>query len=275
MVRKTLCCCVAIGFVSCATAFGQRTTQRRTPPPVNPPARATTPQVRARTGDADAKDAATLRPAGSKPVSAQTAKKETARLKEAIAKLEERLAAAQGKKQDGKDVADAKAPEAAVPAAESEGPAKKAAVKDTPADDAPAPARRATLATVDRESRTLRRQLDAMLIKVAKAEGVYPAQPPGMPPYDPHIMDRPNNNEFCPGKTLDQLEYSMLFSGRPIAEVGDDEVVYEWVFHTTNKARSKHATHKVWAQIKDGTASQVMEGAPGVVSDGPPPKTTF
>jgi hypothetical protein len=279
MVRRTLGCCVLVGFISCVSAFGQRTPQRRTPqqtsPPVNPPARATAPQARPKAGDADAKEAATLRPPGSKPVSVQTAQKETARLKESIAKLEERLAAAQDKKEGGKDVAEAKAAEGAVAAADAEGPAEKVAAKAKPAGEAPAPFRKATLPAVERENRTLRRQLDALLIKVAKAEGVYPAQPPGMPPYDPHIMDRPNNNEFCPGKTLDQLEYSMLFSGRPIAEIGDDEVVYEWVFHTTNKTRSKHATHKVWAQIKDGTAAQVMEGAPGVVTEGPPPKTTL
>ena len=269
MVRKTFCCCVVVGFVSSAALFGQRTTQRRTaPPPVNAPVRAPAPEAKAKPSDAAT---ATLRPPGSKPISLQTAQKEAARLKEAIEKLEQRLATAQAKK----DGADAKAAEEAAPASDAEAPAKKPVARTAKsADNEPAPAREATLATVERENRTLRRQLDALLIKVAKAEGVFPAQPPGMPPYDPHIMDRPNNNEFCPGKTLDELEYSMLFSGRPIAEVGD-EVVYEWVFHTTNKARTAHARHQVWAQIKDGVASQVMEGAPGVRKEGPPPKTTL
>jgi hypothetical protein len=273
MVRKTICCCALVVFVSSVTASAQRTAQRRTPPPpVNPPAPYVAPQVKPKAPDA----AAQLRPPGSKPISLQTAQKETARLKEAIAKFEQRLAAAQDKKQEGKDGADAKDAEGAAPAADVEGAAKKAAAAvEKASDEKPAPAKRPTLATVERENRTLHRQLDALLIKVAKAEGVYPAQPPGMPPYDPHIMDRPNNNEFCPGKTLDELDYSMLFSGRQIAEVGDNEVVYEWVFHATNKTRSKHATHKVWAQIKDGVAAQVMEGAPGVVKEGPPPKTTL
>jgi len=31
--------------------------------------------------------------------------------------------------------------------------------------------------------------------------------------------------------------------------------------------------HRVWALMKDGVSTNTMEAAPGIVKDGPPPKT--
>ena len=277
MVRKTLCCCVVVAFVSCVTASAQRTTQRR-PAPAAPPARDAAPSAKSRaSGPID--NAKALRPPGSKPILLKTAQNETARLKEAIEKREQQIAQLQTRKEDGAKAPDAGDEPAAAdageaPDAKADGAAKTAAVKtDKGAGAKLAPAARATLASVERENGVLRRQLDKLLLKVGELDGQMPEKVPGLPPFDPHVLDRPNNSEFCPGKTLDELEHSMLYSGRPIAETDDGEVYYEWVFHMTNKARSKHSTHHVWAVIKDGVASQVMEGAPGVVTDGPPPKT--
>ena len=263
MVRKVVLCAALVVSFTSLPASAQRTTQRR-PAPAAPPPRGTTPQAKA----AAAADATALRPPGSKPITLKTAQQETARLKEAIEMLEQQIADLQAKKQDGEKTADAQ-DEPAADTAQA-----KAAKSDKAAEAKPAsPTGKATLASVERENRTLRRQLDKLLLRVGELDGQMPAKVPGLPPFDPHVLDRPNNSEFCPGKTLDQLEHTMLYSGRPIAETDDGELYYEWVFHMTNKARTAHSTHHVWAVIKDGLAAQVMEAAPGVRKEGPPPKT--
>ena len=268
MARRTLFCAVLIVSLASVTASAQRSTQRRPTPQAQPPARATSPQARAKAPG----DNPIPRPPGSKAVSLKTAQAETARLKEAIETWEQKIAELQAQKKDGGKAADAGDEQSA----KAEDEAKPAAAKtDKPTDAKPSPAGRATLDSVERENRTLRRKLDNLLLKVGELDGQMPAKVAGLPPFDPHILDRPNNSEFCPGKTIDQLEHTMLYSGRPIAETDDGEIYYEWVFHMTNKARNAHSTHHVWAVIKDGVASQVMEAAPGVRKEGPPPRTTF
>jgi hypothetical protein len=85
------------------------------------------------------------------------------------------------------------------------------------------------------------------------------------------VIDSPVNADFCPGKTMEQLEDTMRYAGTPIAEVGG-EVAYEWVFYLTNAKRTAHVAQHVWAQMKDGVASNTMTGPQEPRKEGPPPK---
>jgi hypothetical protein len=297
MVKRTLCCLVVLAFLACVDASAQHTAQRqpvsqRTPPPAAPPARDTAPPTQPKTVEAN-KAPKLLRPEGSKPISLETAQKETARLTEAIAKYEQRLAEGKAKGKDaaeptaaGKSAATAKAAATEKPptaekktATEKSAAGAHATAKTSPAKAGAAagpaeaaPRKKPTVATVEAENKVLRRKLDKLLLQVAAQEGTVPAGAPGQPAYDPHIVDRPNNMDFHPGKTLDELEYSAICSGRLIAEVGD-EVVYEWALHFSDDKRTQYVTHQIWVQAKDGVATNLTEGNPGVPKKGPPPKT--
>jgi len=302
MVKRTLCCLVVMAFLACVDSSAQHTAQRqpvseRTPPSAAPPVRDTAPLTQPKTVGAN-KAPKLLRPEGSKPISLETAQKETARLTEAIAKYEHRLAEGKAKGKDaaeptavGKAAATAKAaateksPTAKSPTDENKTATEKSAAEaGATAKAAPAkagaaagpaeaaPRKKPTVATVEAENKALRRKLDKLLLQVAALEGTVPAGAPGQPAYDPHIIDRPNNMDFHPGKTLDELEYSAICSGRLIAEVGD-EVVYEWALHFSDDKRTQYVTHQIWVQAKDGVATNLTEGNPGVPRKGPPPKT--
>jgi hypothetical protein len=291
-VAKTLFC-VVLAFLACVNASAQRTTPARQPvprrpPPATPPARDTAPHTQSKTAEA-AKAPRLLRPEGSKPISLETAQKETARLTEAIAKYEQRLAERKAQRKDAAEPTTAEKAAASAKAA-TEKPAsaekktsteKTAAAADAKAKTSPAKpgapaeaasAKKPTPASVEAENKALRRRLDKLLLQVATQEGTVPAGAPGQPAFDPHIIDRMPTLDFHPGKTLDELEFSAICSGRPIAEVGD-EVVYEWALHFTDDKRTQYVTHQIWVQAKDGVATNLMEGNPGVPRKGPPPKT--
>lgn len=255
MPRSISRACIALLLVVAAVASAQTNTRRapRNDRAATPPARSNRPDP----ADA-APDSGPPRPEGFKPISLATARKETERLRATIKRLEERVAS-------GKSAAEA----GAEPTAEKETSEGKR--NPDAAAAAPAAKKPTTLAAAERENKTLRRQVDKLLIEVAKLDGTIPARKEGLPPYDPHVIDSPTNAEFCPGKTMEQLEATMRFVGVPVGEL-EDEVCYEWTIYLTNATRSKHVGHRVWAIMKDGTSAQVREAAPGIVKDGPPPK---
>jgi hypothetical protein len=277
MLRCALCCFALIAFAP-ADASGQRAPTRQPanrpaqpanrPPPGSTPARATPTKPPAAANRAG--DSGPVRPVGFKPVSLKTAQMENERLRAAIEKLEQRLKEKQ--EEAGKEsaaAADAGAEKASASIEKDDKPAS--ASDDEKRDPGVARAKRPTLEDLKVDNTILRRQVDRLLLKVAELEGTIPERPAGLPKYDPHIIDSPTNAEFCPGKTMEQLEDTMRFSGVPVGE-SEDEVAYEWTIYMTNAKRSKHVGHRVWAIMKDGVSSKTMEAAPGVVKDGPPPR---
>jgi hypothetical protein len=235
-MNRPLCLgCLAVVMLVPRVTLAQRAPSRTAPPAAVRPAKP---------------EAAKL-PPGAKPPTLETAQKETQRLREAIEKVERRIAAKEAEK-----AKDAAAHEKAAATGKASPPAGSAE-KRTPAG-------------VEMENKLLRRKLDKLLVRAAELEGTIPARPPGSPAYDPHVIDSPTNANFCPGHKLAELEDTMRFSGTLVAEKGD-ELFYEWTIHTTNAARSHHATHRLWAQMKDGVSVAVMEAEPGVRKDGPPP----
>ncbi|HZN69746.1 MAG TPA: hypothetical protein VFB66_31010 [Tepidisphaeraceae bacterium] len=285
MHRAAICCFVTVTFATTA-ALSQRAPIRRTPPPVDRPAPrqpiptrpvpAPTRQVPARSNPSRqekpnaAGDSGPVRPAGFKPVTLATAQKETERLRAAIEKLEQRLSASgdasAAAEEAGATTADAK---------EGEKAAKDSGSADKEGGAAPkTAAEKRTVAGVEIENRSLRKQVDVLLVKVAEKEGTIPERPAGLPKYDPHVIDSPTNADFCPGKTLEQLEDTMRFAGFPVGESEEGGVCYEWIFHVTKAERKAHATLRIWAIMKDGVAAETKQAAPGVVKEGPPPKFT-
>jgi len=247
--------CLPILLACACAAWAQTPPPRRTPPARQPPAT----KVPA---PAQAKAITPARPAGSKPITLKTAQAETVRLSETITRLEKQLAARAAEGKGGSGALN-EAGAAAEPAADN-------AAADTKADK-DAKKEKATLASVERENASLRRKADRLLVLLAEAEGRVPERPAHLPPYDPKVIDSPVNAEFCPGKTMEQLENTMRYAGTPIAEVGD-EVVYEWVFYLTNAKRSAHVAQHVWAQMKGDVASNTMSGPQEPRKEGPPPK---
>jgi hypothetical protein len=280
MFRAVLCGCIAVTLVSSSAASAQRAPARRpVPPPARPaPARpAPTPAPpRANPADRsnnDRPDSGPPRPEGFKPITLETARKETARLRATIEKLGERIKARKAEKAAAAGGTGAAAADDGQ-AAKSEPAAQKASA-DTAKEATPSKSaveeKKPTLATVERENKTLRRQVDKLLLEVAALEETIPARGAGLPPYDPHVIDSPTNADFCPQKTMEQLEDTMRFTGVPVGE-SEDQIAYEWTIYLTNDKRTKHVGHRVWALMKDGISTNTMEAAPGIVKDGPPPK---
>jgi hypothetical protein len=186
-----------------------------------------------------------------------------------VDKLEQRIKARKAEKTTAVEGTGA----AAGKAADAEPEPQKASANE-PKQGKPSEAadnKKPALPTVERENRTLRRQVDKLLLEVAKLDGTIPERKAGLPPYDPHVIDSPTNAEFCPGRTMEQLEDTMRFAGVPVGE-SDGEVAYEWTIYLTNATRSAHVAHRVWALVKDGVSTNTMEAAPGIAKNGPPPK---
>jgi hypothetical protein len=281
-MRPIVLCIAATVLAASTAAIAQRAPTRGTPPapyrpaprqpapaPARQPVAPTKPPQRPEKPNA-AGDSGPARPAGFKPITLKTAQLETERLRAAILSVEKQIqtheaGAASGTTADG-----------AAAAAKPEEAEKASATEKTATDDPSATKEKATekptLATVERENRALRRQLDKLLVRLVSIDGTLEKRAAGLPPYDPHILDSPQDGSFCPGKTMEQLEHTMRFAGVPVGESGD-AVAYEWTFHQTNAKRTAHETHRVWALMKDGMSNQVMEAAPGVRKEGPPPRT--
>jgi hypothetical protein len=212
-----------------------------------------------------------------------TAQKETERLRAAIEKLEQRLKAKDEPSGDPADESangDQSATNADATAAASEVPAEAKAEKESTSTrkergtSTTTAAEKRTVAGTEIENRSLRRQVDALLLKVAEKEGTIPERPAGLRKYDPHVIDSPTNADFCPGKTLEQLEDTMRFAGFPVGESEDGGVCYEWIFHIARPSHGVHSTHRIWAIMKEGVSAEVKQAAPGVVKEGPAPKFT-
>ena len=243
MHRLFCACCLSVILTLPCMAQLQRAPARKPPPPAVKPAKPPTP----------ARPDAPKLPPGSKAPTIETAQKETQRLRSAIERLEQRIAAKEADKSgDGAT------------------PATSAAAKEKAAPPEASSGKR-TLAGVEMENKLLRKKLDKLLVRAAELEGTIPARPAGAPPYDPHVIDSPTNASFCHGKKLEELEDTMRFSGALVAEKGD-ELFYEWTIHVTNAKQTAHATHRLWAQIKDGVALNTMEAEPGQLKEGPPPR---
>ena len=239
-MNRQLCLgCLAVMMLTPCAVLAQRTPARKAPPPAARPAKPEAPKL----------------PPGSKPPTLDTAQKETQRLREAIEKVEQRIAAKEAEK-----------------AKVDAGTAKPAAAREKAAPPAASSEKR-TPAGVEMENKMLRKKLDKLLVRAAELEGTIPARPPGSPPYDPHVIDSPTSANFCPGHKLEELEDTMRFSGTLVAEKGD-ELFYEWTIHITNATRSHYSTHRLWAEMKEGVSAAVMEAEPGVRKDGPPPRVT-
>ena len=239
-MNRLLCVgCLAGMMLAPSVTPAQRAPARKAPPPAARPTKPEAPKL----------------PAGSKPPTLETAQKETQRLREAIEKMEQRIAAKEAEQTK-----------------EGATQAKPAASKEKAAPPA-GTAEKRTPAGVEMENKLLRKKLDKLLVRAAELEGTIPARPAGSPPYDPHVIDSPTSANFCPGHKLEELEDTMRFAGTLVAEKGD-ELFYQWTIHITNATRSHHSTHRFWAEMKDGVSVAVMEAEPGVRKDGPPPRVT-